>query len=407
MKKTTLILSIVLVLTLCFAATGGASSLFDLFNQKEEDTVTISKQEYDSLKKYEKLEEIYQYITQMYYQEPDEKKMMEYAIQGMLSSLDDPYTFYYNPDDWAAMQEDDEGTYVGIGCQLLGNYQENTVTITRVFRDTPAEKAGILRGDVLVRVDDIMVDATTMQEAVNVMRGALGESVEVEVSRGGENIVFTIIRAENHINREEHMMLENNVGYIVLYEFQGDCAEMVAKAVEELVSAGATSLILDLRDNGGGWVNSAVSIADIFLDKQLLVYAVDRYGYRDESWTTDGMVDMPLIVLVNEYSASSSEILAGGLQNAGRATVMGTQSYGKGIIQYVIALDGEPADGFQFTVAQYYLPDGTVVHKVGITPDIIVEIPEDVDIAYLQTGDMTDPQLKAAWEEAIRQAEAK
>ena len=323
----------------------------------------------------------------------------------MLSSLDDPYTFYYNPDDWAAMKEDDEGTYVGIGCQLLGNYQENTVTITRVFRDTPAEKAGILRGDVLVRVDDIMVDASSMQEAVNVMRGALGESVEVEVSRGGENIVFTIIRAENHINREEHMMLENNVGYIVLYEFQGDCAQMVAKAVDELVSAGATSIILDLRDNGGGWVSSAVSIADIFLDKQLLVYSLDRYGYRDESWTSEGKVDLPLIVLVNEYSASSSEILAGGLQNAGRATVMGTQSYGKGIIQYVITLDGDK-DGFQFTVAQYYLPDGTVVHKVGITPDIEVKIPEDADTAYLQTGDLADPQLKAAWEEAVRQAEA-
>ncbi len=406
MKKTTLILSVVLVLTLCFAATGGASSLFDLFNQKEEDTVTISRKEYENLKKYEKLEEIYQYITQMYYQEPDKDKMMEFAIQGMLSSLDDPYTFYYNPDDWAAMKEDDEGTYVGIGCQLLGNYQENTVTITRVFRDTPAEKAGILRGDVLVRVDDIMVDASSMQEAVNVMRGALGESVEVEVMRGGENIVFTIIRAENHINREEHMMLENNVGYIVLYEFQGDCAQMVSKAVDELVSAGATSLILDLRDNGGGWVSSAVSIADIFLDKQLLVYSLDRFGYRDESWTSEGKVDLPLIVLVNEYSASSSEILAGGLQNAGRATVMGTQSYGKGIIQYVITLDGDK-DGFQFTVAQYYLPDGTVVHKVGITPDIEVKIPEDADIAYLQTGDLADPQLKAAWEEAVRQAEAR
>ena len=405
MKKTTLILTVVLVLTLSFAATGGASSLFDLFNQKDEDTVTISRKEYENLKKYEKLEEIYQYITQMYYQEPDKDKMMEFAIQGMLSSLDDPYTFYYNPDDWAAMKEDDEGTYVGIGCQLLGNYQENTVTITRVFRDTPAEKAGILRGDVLVRVDDIMVDASSMQEAVNVMRGALGESVEVEVSRGGENIVFTIIRAENHINREEHMMLENNVGYIVLYEFQGDCAQMVSKAVDELVSAGATSLILDLRDNGGGWVSSAVSIADIFLDKQLLVYSLDRFGYRDESWTSEGKVDLPLIVLVNEYSASSSEILAGGLQNAGRATVMGTQSYGKGIIQYVITLDGDK-DGFQFTVAQYYLPDGTVVHKVGITPDIEVKIPEDADIAYLQTGDLADPQLKAAWEEAVRQAEA-
>ncbi len=404
MKKRWLILIAVTVMAVSFVATGGASSLFDLFTQKEEETVTIPKSEYEALKKYEKIEEIYQYITEMYYQEPDKEKMMEYAIQGMLSSLEDPYTFYYNPDDWASMLEDDEGVYGGVGCQLLGNYETNIVTITRVFKDTPAEKAGILRGDILYRVDDIMVDASTMQEAVLVMRGELGKDVEVEVLRDGQNIVFTLTRAVININREEHMMLDNGVGYIVLYEFAGDCDAKVTQAVNELVKAGATSIILDLRDNGGGWVSSAVAIADIFLDRELLVYAVDRFGYREESWTSAGKVDLPLIVLVNEYSASSSEILSGGLQNTGRATVMGTKTYGKGIIQYVIPLEGDPEDGFQFTVAQYYLPDGTVVHKVGITPDIIVEIPEDVDVAYLQTGDMNDPQLKAAWEEAVRQA---
>lgn len=404
MKKALLaVFCIAIALMTLWTAVGGASSLQDLFHQKEE-TVTISREEYESLLKYKKLEETYQYIMAMYYQEPDEEKMMEYAIQGMLSSLDDPYTFYYSPEEWQAMWEDDEGSYVGVGCQLLGDYEANTVTITRVFKNSPAEKAGILRGDMLMRVDDIIVTAETMQEAVNVMRGQEGEHVEVEVERDGERLIFDIIRAVNNINRVESMMLENNVGYIVLYEFAGESNKEVEEAVQNLVSEGATSLVLDLRDNGGGWVNSAVDIADLFLDKQLLVYEEDRYGAREESWTTDGKVDLPLVILVNEYSASSSEILGGGLQAAGRATIVGVQSYGKGIIQWVVPLEGEPEDGFQFTVAQYFLCNGEAVHKIGITPDIIVEYPEELSATYLQTGNLEDPQLKAAWEEAVRQA---
>ncbi len=405
MKKTLLVVfcTVIALMTL-WTAVGGASSLLDLFHQDEQETVTVSKEEYESLLKYKKLEEVYQYIMEMYYQEPDEEKMMEYAIHGMLSALDDPYTFYYEPEEWQAMWEDDEGSYVGVGCQLLGNYETNTVTITRVFKNSPAEKVGILRGDQLMRVDDIQVTAETMQEAVNVMRGQEGESVQVEVERDGERLIFDIIRAVNNINRVEYMMLENNVGYIVLYEFAGESDKEVQEAVQALVSDGASSLVLDLRDNGGGWVNSAVAIADIFLDRQLLVYEEDRYGSRDESWTTDGKVDLPLVILVNEYSASSSEILSGGLQAAGRATIVGVQSYGKGIIQWVVPLEGDPEDGFQFTVAQYFLCNGEAVHKIGITPDIVVEYPEELSTAYLQTGNLVDPQLKAAWEEAIRQA---
>ena len=406
MKKSTLAaICLMMVLALSVTLTGHASGLFDYFNQDKQETVTITKAEYESLKKYEKLDEILAYIEEYYYQEPDVDAMMEMAARGLLAGLEDPYTFYYNAQEWEEMWADDEGEYGGIGIQLLGNYEDNTVFITRVFKNTPAENAGLLRGDKLIRVEDIMVDATTMQNAVNVMRGELESEVEVEVLRGGEPLVFVMPRATIHVNRVEYQMLEDQVGYICLYEFAGDCAEAFEKALNDLIEQGATSLVVDLRDNGGGWVKDAEKVADLFLDEQLLFYSEDRYGNREESRTKNGKTDIPLVMLVNEFSASSSEILSGSLRDLGRATLVGTNTYGKGIIQYVVPMS-EGGDGIQFTVAQYFLASGEAVHKVGILPDVVVEYPEELTGVYMQFGDMSDPQLKTAWEYAKNAAQA-
>lgn len=400
MRKTWITVLCAVLLAISVTLTANAGGLFDYFsNQQPKETVTITKEEYDSLKKYEKMDEILAYIEAYYYEEPDVDAMVEMAVRGLLAGLEDPYTFYYNPDEWAESQADDEGEYGGIGIQILGNYQDNTVFITRVFKDTPAERAGLLRGDKLMRVEDILVDSTTMQNAVNLMRGELDTPVEVEVLRGEETLVFSIPRALIHVNRVEYMMLEENVGYICLYEFAGDCAAAFENALNDLIGKGATSLVVDLRDNAGGWVLDAEKIADLFLDKEMMYYTEDRSGSQNKTYTKDGKTDIPLVMLVNEFSASSSEILSGALKDLGRATLVGTNTYGKGVIQYVVPLsDG---DGVQFTVAQYFLPSGTAVHQVGIVPDIVVEIPEDMAGTYMQTGDMRDPQLKAAWEVAI------
>ncbi len=378
----------------------GASGLLDFFNYGNSTggDVTLTREEYDRLAQFEKLATVKEYIETYYYQDTDEDKMLEYAIQGMLSSLDDPYTFYYNEQAWSDMWEDDEGVYAGVGLQLLGNYETNVVTVTQVFKDTPAEGAGVRKGDQLIRVDDIDVDATTLDAAVKRMRGESDSLVELEVIRKGENIVFTMHRAEIHINRVEYTMLEDNVGYIVLYQFAGESNVEVKAAMDSLTARGAKSIVLDLRDNPGGWVSHAVSVADLFLDRELLVYAEYRDGSREENWTEDGKTDIPLVILINGNSASSSEILSGGLQNLGRATVVGTTSYGKGIIQYVLPVDETNTDGFQFTVAQYYLNDGTAVHKIGITPDVEAQMPEEMVGTYFDLGDMDDPQLYAAWD---------
>lgn len=399
MKKRWAILCVAMVILLgSLAISGHASGLFD-FSFSKKNTVTISQEEYDRLKKYSKMDEILQYIETWYWQEPDVDKLVETATRGLMAGLEDPYTFYYNEEEWKSMWEDDEGQYGGVGLELLGNAETNIVTITRVFRDTPAERAGVHKGDILVRVEDIEVNAYTMQNAVNVMRGTLNEEVEVEVKRGDEYITFRMPRATIVINRVEYTMLEDGVGYIMLYQFAGESEKEFAAALEDLRSQGAQSLIVDLRDNGGGWVSAAIDIADLFLDDGLLVYSQDRYGTKDEYKTKDGKDEIPLVFLVNGNSASASEILSGGLQDLGRATLVGTQTFGKGIIQTVIPLNNN-TEGFQMTYAQYFLPSGKAVHKQGITPDVIAEMPQELANQLFPLGDLSDPQLKTAWETA-------
>ena len=397
MKKRFLILLLILTML------AGATASMTAAGETRRSTITIGKDEYDRLKRYEKLDEVMQYIKAYYYWEPDDDKMLDYAVQGMLSALGDPYTFYYDAASWEKMWEDDAGEYTGIGIQMLGNGEDGSVRITRVFHDTPAEKVGIKKNDLLVRVEDIEVDVTTMDAAVSTMRGEVGGTVQVEVKRGEENIVFDIVRDNIHINNLDYTMLEGGVGYLILYQFASDTlvADFNA-ALNALEAQGAKSLILDLRDNPGGWVDAAVGIADRFLSNKKVMTSKVRYSNETHSeYTKSGADSIPLVVLINGDSASSSEILTGALQDHKRATVMGTQSFGKGIMQYVLGLSDEKT-GIQLTYSEYFTPNGNTVHGVGLTPDIIVEMPEDIDYGALQMGDMNDPQLKAAWDEAVK-----
>lgn len=191
-------------------------------------------------------------------------------------------------------------------------------------------------------------------------------------------------------------MLSDDVGYIHLYQFAGDCATQFESALKSMVEQGAKGLVLDLRDNPGGWVNDAVSIADHFLDKGIVCYMEYKDGTREYEYSKDGKENLALVVLVNEFSASSSEILSGALQDRADATVVGVQSYGKGIVQYVLPV-GTDGAGMQLTVAQYYTPNGNAVHKIGITPDVEIALPEG-DNGMYELGDLADPQLNKAFE---------
>ena len=366
-----------------------------------DDTVTISRAEYERLQRYAELDEIWQIVEQYYYQEPDTQAMLDGAEMGLLYGLGDPYTYYYTPDQYAQLWADDEGEYAGIGIQIMGDYATGLCTISRVFLDSPALDAGLRKGDVLTRVEDIDVVTTTLQDAVNIMRGEPGTPVNVQVQRGDQLLDFVVNRAVVHVNWVNSCMLDGDVGYISLYEFSGDCSPSFAVHLDNLMSQGAKALVIDLRDNPGGWVDDAQKVADMFLEEGNVASLVYRDGTTElYTTTTDGKENpIPLVVLVNEYSASASEILAGALQDRGRATIVGTQTFGKGVVQYVLPV-GTRGAGMQLTVAQYYTPNGNEVHKVGITPDIEATLPEG-DTTMYDIGDLDDAQLKKAYEVAL------
>ncbi|MDD3213710.1 MAG: S41 family peptidase, partial [Eubacteriales bacterium] len=324
--------------------------------------------------------------------------MLDGAKRGLLAGLRDPYTFYYSPDEFAEMWEDDEGEYAGIGIQISASYETYLCTIIRVFSDSPAYEAGLKKGDILYKVEDLDVDATTLNDAVDMMRGEVGTTVHVQVMRDGELLDFDIPRAVVHVNWVSSCMLSNEVGYIQLYEFAGDCADTFQKQLNALVDGGVKALIIDLRDNPGGWIDSAVDIADIFLPEETVTYLEYRSGEREYYNATDGALQIPLVVMLNENSASASEILSGALQDYGLATIVGTQSYGKGCVQFVLPL-GNNDGGMQLTAALYYTPNGRSIHQVGITPDVEATLP-DSGTVYYEFGDMNDPQLQKAFEVA-------
>ena len=411
-KRLTLIcILIALVLILCSCSILPAATLEHMFSPQnstqqsgssypQNDTVVISRAEYEKYKQFSEMTELIDIIDSEFYEEPDHEKMMDTAAEGVMAALDDPYTFYYTPEEFQAMLEDDEGNYVGIGVYISADYTTQLCTISRVFEGSPAQEAGVLRGDILYKVeDDLLVTADNLQEAVNIMRGVPGTEVNVTFLRDGQEMTFNMIRKEVSVNQIESGMLDEQTGYIALYQFAGHCEEEFEKALNNLMDQGSKGIILDLRDNGGGWVEQARYIADFFMDEGELLYLVYRNGkeVHTEFLTTNGKVDQKIVILVNELSASASEILTGALRERAGATVVGTQTFGKGIVQNVHPI-GSRGAGCQITVAQYFTPNGYAVHKNGITPDILIEIPEG-DTGMYDFADLQhDVQLKKAYE---------
>ena len=364
------------------------------------DSVTISRADYEeylSLKKFSELAFMYDYASENFYREPDTELMLEYAAEGMMAGLEDPYSYYYTPEAFEQQKEDDEGKYVGIGVSILSS---DPCVITRVFKGSPAEKAGVQRGDILYRVeDDLYVTMETLNEAVSIMRGEPNTTVNVTFIRDGEEITFSILREEVTINQIESIMLEDGIGYIAMYQFAGEVELEFEKALNDLIGEGAKGIIIDLRDNPGGWVHQAQYIGDLFMDQGEVCYFVYRDGSEDHRYykTYDGKADVKLVVLVNGMSASSSEILTGALRDCADATVVGTTTFGKGIVQEVIPV-GENGAGFQLTIAQYLSPKGNKVHEVGITPDVVIEPSEDDNGSYNFADTEKDIQLRKALE---------
>lgn len=403
-KRILLALSLVLALCLCSSCAylpfAGLTDMLGMAMPAEVadhgDTVTIPKELYEKYQQFDKLIEIQEIAEMYFFEEVDPEAMLDGAALGLLSGLDDPYTFYYSPEDYAKYWEDDKGEYAGVGMQISGNYATGICTISRVFDNGPAKEAGVHKGDILYKVEDLYVDAYNLQDAVDIMRGTPGTDVNVTFLRNGEEMPLVLTRAQITVNRVESMMLDEGIGYIALYGFEGDCAVKFEEALNGVVSQGAKGVIIDLRDNPGGAVLDAEYIGDLFLDKGTLCYLEYRDGTREYYRTKDGKVDVELVLLLNENSASSSEILSGALKDRADATLVGVQSYGKGVVQSLMPISND-GSGMQLTIGQYYTPNGNKVHKIGLTPDVEIELPEG-DNGMYEFGDLSDPQLKKALE---------
>ena len=347
---------------------------------KQEATVTISREEYESLQKYQKLETLFQLVENYYYEDVDEDAMLENAAVGLMAGIGDVYSVYYTKEEMAKFNEETEGKYAGIGCQLLADPESKLITVTRVFKGSPAETAGIRAGDKIVYVNDVYYTAYEMDEAVSVMRGTPGESVKVTVLRDLETIDFDVMREDININYVEYEILDGNIGYVMVFDFLGDAYEGFEEAINAFQEADVSGMIIDLRNNGGGLVDTCVKMADLILSEGVVVSMKDKNGNVTEEKIDGEYYDVPMAVLVNGYSASASEILAGAIRDNHAGTLVGTKTFGKGVVQS--SLEFADGSGMKVTTARYYTPSGECIHEIGIEPDIEVELDADAVTRY-------------------------
>jgi len=342
----------------------------------------------------EKLSEIDWYIDHYYIFDVDREKLADGLLAGYVSGLEDPYSVYYTPEKYTDILESANGEYYGIGV-LVTEDKDGTIQIVNVFSNSPAKEAGILKGDIIAGVDNLDITGMDLNQVVGYIKGKEGTSVELQIQRDGEAdlLNITVERRQVSVDTVEYRMLEDGIGYIQLVQFDDVSLDQMTAAIEDLKSQGMEKLILDLRDNPGGLLTSVVDIADLFLPEANIFYMEDKSGSRtDYNATDDQLFDGELVVLVNENSASASEVLAGTLKDNGRAQLVGVTTFGKGIVQTFYSLsDGS---GVKLTTAHYFTPNGTDIHGVGVTPIVEAEQPDDE-----KTGESeNDTQLNKALE---------
>ena len=334
-----------------------------------------------------------------YIGELDDEQMLEMAIKGYVAGVGDEYTEYYTPEEMEQEYSTALGNYVGIGIYMIVNYEEGTITVLEPMEGSPAEEAGIKAGDLITKVEGEKITADNVNEMSNKIKGEEGTKVTLEItSEDGSTREVEVERRKIEVSHINSRMLENNIAYIQILDFDGGTAKEFKENYENLKGQGATSLLIDLRDNGGGVVDESIDILEMICDKgSTLLIETNKDG--DETITKseeDPIIDVPVIVLVNENTASASEILAGALKDNDKATIIGTTTFGKGVIQTLMKLtDGS---GLKVTTAEYCTPSKNKINEIGIEPDITVELPQNIE----ELTDENDTQLQRAIEELTK-----
>lgn len=313
--------------------------------------------------------------NKFYFDQADEEKAADNIYKAYLSSYGDKYTVYYTADEYKKLMESTTGKFYGVGA-LCSLNEAGGVTVLDAFDDGPAYKAGVRDGDIVIKVDDTDITGMDLSSAVALIKGEKGTQVKLTVLRDKETLTFSIIRDEITTPTVDYKMLDNSIGYIQISQFDEVTTEQFKSALTDLKNQGLKGLIVDIRSNPGGLLNVVVNIVDEIIPKGLIVYTDDVNGNRKEyNGSSDSELTIPMAVLVNENSASAAEIFAGAVQDYGKGKIIGTQTYGKGIVQTIQPLTDGSA--IKYTIAKYYTPKGQDIQGNGVTPDIVVELPQD------------------------------
>lgn len=390
-----IIMLIILVAFVTFIITSVGTYQFLKDNDKLGKTLVVTSSDNgeiaSELSKYKML------IDKYFLGEVDEEKLKSGAIKGYIEGLDDQYTEYISKEEMKDYLEETTGNFVGIGIYMVKDTDSNKVMVLSPIKGSPAEKAGILPGDLIISVDGVQYSADEMSVAANKIKGEEGSTVKLELLRGTETLNFELVRENIKVNPVEAKVLQNNIGYIKFSSFDEETSNEFKTKYEELEAQGIKSLIIDLRNNGGGIVSEALNIADYVLEKdKVMLYEVDKNNNEKiEKANMDPIINMPIIILTNNNTASSSEILAGALKDHGKAKIVGTKTYGKGVIQQLMTL--QDGSGLKITSEEYLTPNKTKINKIGIEPDENVELPEELK-NKLTIEEKDDTQLQKAIE---------
>lgn len=331
-----------------------------------------------------------------YFYDEDEEKLTNAALKGMASGTGDDYAYYYSAEEYAALQKQNEGNFVGIG--ILTSMDENgAVRIIDVYDNTPASEAGLTAGDQMIEINGVSYEGLDLNGFLGNVIAEDGAENTIKVLRDGEELTFTIVAREVHTPSVSYRMLTDTIGYIRVSTFHGTCVQETEDALKDLKEQGMTALVFDLRDNLGGSLYDALDIADFFLPKNHVITSLRSRSDEEEKFytKTDGM-DIPMVLLVNGYSASASELVAGALKDYDAAYLIGTTTFGKGIVQSYFGIP-ETNGMLKITTEAYYTPNGVCVHGTGIEPDQVVELSEEAQkYSITMLPFELDTQLQAA-----------
>lgn len=394
-RKTTTFVIILLILTNLITF-----SLTNLLSVRFGEKVIVSEDYYgylsDSFADNAKVMQIKETIDSSYLREVDEETLLDGQLKGMVQALDDPYSAYLTEEEFVSFTEETAGVYAGIGV-IVTPGEDNFITVVSPIEGTPGERAGLKTGDRITKVNGVEYYAENMDEAVKNMKGEPNTDVTLTIMRdeSGETSDIDITREIIRLVTVKSSVLEDNIGYLRITSFDEITYEDFMKELNALKKAKVEGLVLDLRNNPGGLLNITADIADELLGKGVIVYTETKDGERDYLRSDIGMIDTPLVVLVNEGSASASEILAGAIKDHKRGQIIGTTTFGKGVVQRI----GDLGDGtgLKLTVSEYFTPNGTNIHGIGVEPDVVIELDENAEGMgpdYLEQ----DNQLKKAIE---------